>query len=122
MTDGFDGIHAGSFLSWNIAEQNTDENTNEERHIYRPEGDAARHTKHRHNKRTGSPSDKYAYQSYLLMLMQLYSDITGEGEEIMKKVEALGVDLDDIAAYHTRAAEAEAADMQAMEASDTTAN
>ena len=67
-------------------------------------------------------SDKYAYQSYLLMLMQLYSDITGEGEEIMKKVEALGVDLDDIAAYHTRAAEAEAADMQAMEASDTTAN
>ena len=58
-------------------------------------------------------ADKYAYQTYLLQLMQLYTTVTGEAEKITKKVAALGVDLDEIYMLHQRAAEAEQAEAAA---------
>ncbi|MBP5314684.1 MAG: DUF2723 domain-containing protein [Muribaculaceae bacterium] len=58
-------------------------------------------------------ADKYAYQTYLLQLMQLYTSVTGDDKKILDKVNGLGVDLNEIYMLHQRAAEAEQAEAAA---------
>ena len=62
MPYGLNRIHVGSLLSWDIAEEHTDEHAYEERHIDTPCRHARRHAERR-DKRTDAYPDKDTYQS-----------------------------------------------------------
>ena len=46
MSDGFDGIHVGSFLGRDVAEEDADEHTDEERYADAPGRNTRWHSKH----------------------------------------------------------------------------